>query len=106
MVTRYVLLVGLILCVGTGHRVYAEVPRVLAEGQLPADSRLEPLVDLNGYFPFRPPGNRRAWRVRTEQVRRQMLVSLGLWPMPTKTSLNAVIHGRIDRDDYTLAAEL
>ncbi len=31
-----------------------------------------------------------------------MLVALGLWPMPTKTPANAVIHGRVDRDDYTV----
>ena len=35
-------------------------------------------------------------------VRRQILVSQGLWPMPTKTPLNAVIHGKIDRGEYTV----
>src|SRR5262249_2356638 len=25
-----------------------------------------------------------------------------LWPMPEKTPLNPVIHGKIDRDDYTI----
>jgi dienelactone hydrolase len=31
-----------------------------------------------------------------------MQVALGLWPMPEKTPLNAVIHGRIDRGEYTV----
>ncbi|HRQ89992.1 MAG TPA: acetylxylan esterase, partial [Bacteroidia bacterium] len=37
-----------------------------------------------------------------EQVRRRILVSQGLWPMPTKTPLNAVIHGKIERDRYSV----
>ena len=35
-------------------------------------------------------------------MRRQILVAAGLWPMPTKTPLNAVIHGKIDRGEYTV----
>jgi len=31
-----------------------------------------------------------------------MCVTLGLWPMPTKTPLNPVIHGLIDQGDYTI----
>ena len=77
-------------------------PRVLPEAQLPDDARLGPLKDLDGYFPFGPSPDRAAWEKRAERVRRQMLVSLGLWPMPEKTPLNPVIHGRIDRGDYTV----
>jgi dienelactone hydrolase len=77
-------------------------PRVLPEGRLPDDSRLGPLKDLNGYFPFQPPEDRDAWHERAEQVRRRILVSQGLWPMPVKTPLNAVIHGRIEQPGYTI----
>ena len=42
------------------------------------------------------------WDARAEYVRRQILVSQGLWPMPTKTPANAVVHGKVDRDDYTV----
>jgi dienelactone hydrolase len=35
-------------------------------------------------------------------VREQVLVANGLWPMPEKTPLQAVIHGKIDRDEYTV----
>ena len=31
-----------------------------------------------------------------------MLVANGLWPMPAKTPLNPVIHGKVERDDYTV----
>jgi dienelactone hydrolase len=77
-------------------------PRVLSVGQLPGDVRLEPLKDLDGYFPFTPAPNRQAWDQRAERVRRQMLVSLGLWPMPAKTPLQPVVHGQMDRGDYTV----
>jgi dienelactone hydrolase len=80
----------------------AAAPRVLPEGKLPNDIRLEPLKDLDGYFPFTPPKSKAEWEKRAERVRRQILVSQGLWPMPTKTPLNAVIHGKSDRGDYTV----
>ena len=64
-----------------------------------ADVRLEPLKDLNGYFPFTPPASREAWEARRERVRRRVLVAEGLWPPPTKNPLNAVIHGTIEVPD-------
>lgn len=67
-----------------------------------ADRRPGPLKDLNGYFPFTPPTSREAWDKRAEQLRRQVLVATGLWPMPERTPPNAIIHGRVDRDDYTV----
>ena len=66
------------------------------------DSRLQPLKDLNGYFPFNPPNSLSEWETRKEYVRRQILVAEGLWPMPTKSPLNAVIHGKIDQQGYTI----
>ncbi len=66
------------------------------------DARLAPPKDLNGYFPFDPPASVEAWEIRKEQVRRRILVSQGLWPMPTKTPLNAVIHGKIEREGYSV----
>src|SRR5262249_39732845 len=80
----------------------AEAPRALPVGQVPNDIRLQPPKDLDGYFPFTPPKSPGEWPQRAERVRRQVLVSQGLWPMPTKTPLNAVIHGKIDRDEYTV----
>lgn len=77
-------------------------PRVLPEGKLPNDMRLEPLKDLDGYFPFTPPVSQPDWEKRAERVRRQILISQGLWPMPTRTPLNAVIHGKVDRGDFTM----
>jgi dienelactone hydrolase len=94
--------VCLALSLLTPASLSAATPRVLPEGKLPNDIRLEPLKDLDGYFPFTPPRSKAEWDKRAERVRRQILVSQGLWPMPTKTPLNAVIHGRIDRGEYTV----
>jgi hypothetical protein len=89
-------------CLLTISRLEAAAPRALSGGALPNDCRLAPLRDLNGYFPFTPPKTKEEWAARAERVRRQILVAEGLWPMPTKTPLNAVIHGKIDRPGYTI----
>lgn len=67
-----------------------------------ADARLGPLKDLNGYFPFEVPATAALWEKRAEEVRRRVLVSQGLWPMPKKTLLRPVIHGRMDFGDYSV----
>lgn len=73
------------------------VSRVFAE-----DVRTQLLKDLNGYFPFNAPSSLSEWETRREEVLHRIKVAAGLWPMPTKTPLNAVIHGKIDRGDYTI----
>jgi len=91
-----------LLLFGSAIATRAEAPRVLPSGQLPHDSRLGPLKNLDGYFPFHPFASREAWTKRSEQLLRQMRVGLGLWPMPSKTPANAVIHGKVDRPEYTV----
>ncbi len=66
------------------------------------DVRAKTLRNLNGYFPFKPVESIKQWSERKEAIRRRILVSQGLWPMPTRVDINAVIHGRIERDDYTV----
>ncbi len=81
---------------------FAAGPRALPAGQLPDDVRLQPLKDLDGYFPFTPPASKEAWVKRAGQVRQRILVSQGLWPLPTRAELNAQIYGRVDRVDYSV----
>ena len=69
---------------------------------VPQDKRLGKLKDLDGYFPFTPSKTPEEWATRAEQVRRRILVATGLWPMPAKTPANAVIHGKVERDGYTV----
>src|SRR5262249_31585316 len=61
------------------------------------DIRLGQPKDLNGYFPFTPPKTREGWNDRAGRVRTQVLVATGLSPMPEKTPLKPVIHGKIER---------
>ncbi|VTU02267.1 Acetyl xylan esterase OS=Rhodopirellula maiorica SM1 GN=RMSM_02599 PE=4 SV=1: AXE1 [Gemmataceae bacterium] len=68
----------------------------------PTDVRLGPPRTLNDYIPFVPPKTKEAWEARRTKLREQLLVANGLWPMPEKTPLNAVVHGKIERDGYTI----
>ena len=80
----------------------ADPTKVFTGGKKPTDVRLGPPKTLNGYFPFIVPKTKEAWEARRKQVREQVLVANGLWPMPEKTPLKPVIHGKIDRDGYTI----
>ena len=80
----------------------AAAPRALPAGQLPQDARLGKLRTLDDYFPFTPADSPQAWEKRAGELRRQAAVAAGLWPMPTRTPLEPVIHGKVDRDDYTV----
>jgi len=42
------------------------------------------------------------WQARAARLRRQVLASAGLLPMPEKSALQARIFGRIDRDGYSV----
>ena len=85
-----------------GYPVPAAAPRALPEGRVPDDIRLMPPKDLDGYFPFEVPLSKEAWERRAEKVRRQILISQGLWPLPSKGPMEPVIHGRRDQGDYTV----
>lgn len=95
-------LVPLVLIMMIAPTTAGAAPRALPAGQVPNDKRLAPPKDLDGYFPFTPPATPAEWEQRAAWVRRQVLVSQGLWPMPTRTPLNAVIHGKVDCGEYTV----
>lgn len=80
----------------------AAPPRALPKGKLPDDVRLGDLKDLNGYFPWTPSATKAEWDQRAEYVRRQLLVACGLWPMPARHAIHATVHGKIERDNYTV----
>jgi dienelactone hydrolase len=82
--------------------VVGQPPRALVEGKSLTDARLGELRSLNSYFPFEPSETPQQWAERKQGLRRHLLVSLGLWPMPSRTPANPVIHGRVDREDYSV----
>lgn len=85
-----------------GGPLAAQSPKIIPEGKLVEDPRVEALKDLNGYFPFDVPTTVEAWETRAEELRRRVLVANGLWPMPERTPLNAVIHGKVEREGFTV----
>src|SRR5262245_23725117 len=70
--------------------------------QKPADPRLGDPRTLDDYAPFVVPKTKEAWEARRKQLREQLLVATGLWPLPEKTPLNEVVHGKIERERYTI----
>src|SRR5665213_2031041 len=59
------------------------------------------VVDLNTPREFPVITNRAQWEERARNIREQILVSSGLWPMPEKTPLRAHVFGKIVRDGYS-----
>jgi len=80
-----------------------DVSRVLEPGTLPNDSRLRELRMLaDKYHPWSPPTTKAAWEAEAKRIRARILVSNGLWPLPPKKPLKPVVHGKVDRGDYTV----
>ena len=94
------ILVGLLL----PSPLLAQGLPALPDGKAPNDSRLKPPVTLHDYHPFRPVVSKEEWKGRQEEIVRRIAVSCGLWPQPTRTPLNVVIHKKIDQGDYTVEA--
>ncbi len=82
--------------------VQADAPRVFPKGELPNDQRLKDLKHLNAYFPFDVPVTKEAWLQRKAELKQRVLVATGLWPMPKRTPLKPVIHGRVERNGFTV----
>jgi dienelactone hydrolase len=84
-------------------RADTDLLRVLPADQRPADSRLGKVRTLDDKdFFLRVPDGKEAWESRRKAVREQVLVATGLWPMPERTPPRPVVHGKIDRDGYTV----
>lgn len=81
---------------------FANGPRVLADGELPNDARLAEPVTLHDYHPFRPVDSKAEWEQRQRDIRDRVQIACGLWPLPTKTPMNPVIHGKVEGDGFTV----
>ncbi|MEM7561116.1 MAG: alpha/beta hydrolase family protein, partial [Planctomycetota bacterium] len=93
----------LVLLFAIASATRAQDIRAYAEGELPKDRRLESMKDLDGYFPFEVPASVSEWKSRKERLRKQVLLATGLWPeLPQRTPMNPVVHGRVQRDGFTV----
>ncbi len=61
-----------------------------------------PVKDRNTPRTFPEIKTRAQWEDSAREIREQILVSCGLWPMPEKTPLNAHVFGKIERDGYSI----
>lgn len=76
---------------------------VSLEAALPAqDERARAVRDLNTPRQMAAPASRAAWETRAREIREQVLVSCGLWPMPERTPLKPQVSGRVERDGYSI----
>ena len=66
----------------------------------PRYGRTRLLGDHN--HPWTPAATKAGWEKQARAIRERVLVATGLWPMLPKEPLHAVIHGKIDRGDYTV----
>jgi hypothetical protein len=81
----------------------SEVSRVLEPGKKLDDPRLgRQRTATDRYHPWAPATTKAEWEKQSRAIRERVLVATGLWPMPPKEPLKPVIHGRIDRGDYTV----
>src|ERR1700732_4296402 len=66
------------------------------------DIRNTSIPDMNTHFQMPVFASRAEWLEKAALLRKQILASAGLMPMPEKTPLHAQIFGRIEHADYTV----
>jgi dienelactone hydrolase len=66
------------------------------------DSRNTNTPDMNTHFQMPVFQSREAWLEKAAFLRKQILSSAGLLPMPEKTPVHAEVFGRIDRGTYSV----
>lgn len=76
-------------------------PRLPARAQT-SSMATNRVVDLNTPRTFPAIASAQQWEQRAKEIRQQVLVSCGLWPMPEKTPLKPRIFGKIERDGYSI----
>ncbi|MCY3770461.1 MAG: acetylxylan esterase [Gemmatimonadetes bacterium] len=68
----------------------------------PVDRRGTEIRHLNLSCEFVAPATKEAWEKRARSLREHILVSMGLWPNPTRSLLNAEITHRVEREGYSI----
>ena len=80
-----------------------EISRVFADNPGPArDRRLTTVRHTDSFLMIPHYRTKEEWLSRAGQLRRQILVAAGLWPMPDKCPLNPRVFDKVDRGDYTV----
>ena len=76
---------------------------IALSAQVPAtDGRLTDIPNTDTHFTMPAYASRADWEKRAAHLRKQILSSSGLLPLPHKTPLHPQVFGKIDRADYTI----
>jgi hypothetical protein len=84
------------------HRILATFLLASISLKMFAAGEKAAIQDLDTPREFPPIASANQWQARAAEIRQQILVSAGLWPMPEKTPLKAKVFGRIERDGYSI----
>lgn len=74
----------------------------LAQDIPATDRRMSEIRHLDLPYTFPTYSSREEWHARAETLKKQILVSAGLWPTPPRTTIAPAIFGKIDRGDHTI----
>jgi hypothetical protein len=73
------------------------------EPEVVGDPRLRELVTLDGEHPWDLSWGTGAWPARARELRQRVLVASGLWPLDDERPHPvATVHGRLEREGYTI----
>ena len=82
--------------------IFALVCVVLPAARIPEQDARNVVLHSRTHYKMPVFASREAWLERAAFLRKQILASAGLLPMPEKTLLNAQIFGKLERDGYTI----
>ena len=85
---------GILLAITPSGAFAQEIPKT--------DLRLAEIRHLDLTYDFAGYPGKEAWLDRAARLKKQILVSAGLWPTPAKAPIKAMIFGKVDRGDHTV----
>jgi dienelactone hydrolase len=91
-----------ILLVSSLLLLAAPLPAQEARNTIPAEDARNTVLTSRTHYKMPAFATREAWLERAAFLRKQILASAGLLPMPEKRPLNAQVFGKLERDGYTI----
>jgi acetyl xylan esterase AXE1 len=85
---------ALLIALAPSSSLAQEIPKT--------DLRLTEIRHLDVTYDFAGYRSQEEWLDRAARLKKQILVSAGLWPAPAKTPIQATIFGKVDRGDHTI----
>lgn len=74
----------------------------IGAAQIPEKDARHTVLDSRTHFQMPEFATREAWQEQAAFLRKQILASAGLLPLPEKTALRAQVFGKLERDGYSL----